>query len=170
MNASIRPATAADLDAINAIYNHYVLHSTCTYEEIPWSAAQRRGWWAERNGRYAVLVAEDAGRVVGWAGLAPFRPAPGYRFTAKDSIYLAPQACGRGLGRMLLAALIALPQTTGFRSVIAGVSADQTPSLKLHRAVGFVEVAHLRQVGFKFGRWLDVIYLQKTLDREPGTR
>jgi phosphinothricin acetyltransferase len=163
MAPTIRPAAASDLDAINAIYNHYVVHSTCTYEEAPWSAARRQAWWTELQPRFPVLVTEHDGRVVGWASLAPFRPAPGYRFTARNSIYLAPEACGRGLGRALLTRLLSAEYAAGFHSVIAGVSADQAPSLRLHRGLGFAEVARLREVGFKFGRWLDVVYLQKLL-------
>ena len=169
MEPTIRRATAADLDAINAIYNHYVLNSTCTYEEAPWTAQQRAAWWADHDGRLAVLVAEHDGRIVGWASLTQFRPASGYRFTVKDSIYLAPEWCGRGLGRRLLEALLAPEHVGGFRSVIAGISADQTPSLKLHAKLGFVEVARLKEVGFKFGRWLDVVYLQRMLGQpEPA--
>ena len=110
-----------------------------------------------------MLVVEAASSVIGWAGLSAFRPAPGYRFTAKDSIYLAPEACGRGVGKRLLSTLLSAEYARGFRSVIAGISADQAPSLRLHVRLGFREVARLSEVGFKFGRWLDVVYMQRML-------
>ncbi len=163
MEVHIRPAAVSDLDAINAIFNHYVAHSTATFEIEPMSAARRRAWWDERHTRYPIVVAQSQKSVVGWACLSPFRPAAGYSCSAQNSVYLSPDWCGRGLGRRLMEELLRPERTVGLHTIIAGISADQTPSIRLHARLGFVQVAHLHEVGFKFGRRLDVVYMQKML-------
>lgn len=157
---TIRLATAADLPAINAIYNHFVLASTCTYQEEPATAAERAAWFEKHTERYPVTVLSEGERVVGWGSLSPFHARSAYRFTAENSVYVHHEEHRRGYGRRLLADLLERAAAIGFREVIALISADQAASLGLHRAMGFVEAGLLRRVGFKFGRWLDVAYLQ----------
>ncbi|HVX83704.1 MAG TPA: GNAT family N-acetyltransferase [Phycisphaerae bacterium] len=165
----IRPAAAADLDAINDIYNHYVLHSTCTYQEDPSTAAQRAAWFAAHGARHPVTVAIDGGAIVGWASLSPFHARCAYRLTVENSVYVHPDHHRRGIGRALLRDLLDRAILLGHRQIVAVISADQLPSLALHRALGFRDAGLLRGVGFKFGRWLDVAYLQKSCGTTPST-
>lgn len=161
----IRTAVPDDAVAINDIYNHYVLHSTCTYQEEPEPLDVRQRWLAEHSGGHVVRVVVEAdGTVVGWASLSRHHPRSAYRYTVEDSIYLRHDRLGRGLGTRLLADLIDQARRGGFRSIIAGASAEQQASIALHRRAGFVPVAHLKEVGFKFDRWLDVVYLQLALE------
>lgn len=157
----IRSATVADAGPISAIYNHYVLTSTCTFHELAESVADREVWIREHTGAHVVLVAEDAdGEVVGWASLSRFHPRPAFRFTVEDSVYLREDRRGRGLGGKLLAELLNHAGRSGIRTIVAAISADQEASIALHRRSGFVEVGRLQAVGFKFGRWLDLVYMQ----------
>ena len=160
---TIRLAVQGDLAAVNEIYNHYVLHSTCTYQEEPSTAAEREVWFAGHGQSHPVTVAEEGGRVVGWASLSPFHARSAYRRTVENSVYVRHDCQGRGVGSMLLADSIGRAATLGHHTIIAGIDAEQTGSIALHRKFGFEQVAHLRQVGFKFGRWLDVVYMQKLL-------
>jgi phosphinothricin acetyltransferase len=161
---TLRLATAADLPAINDIYNYYVDRSTCTYQTEHESLAGREAWFAEHSpDKYPVTVVEHDGRVVGWGSLSKFRPRAAYAPTVEASVYIHHDYHRRGLGRMLLVDLIARARAAGFHSLMGGVSADQTASLALQESLGMVRVAHLKEVGFKFGRWLDVIYLQLML-------
>jgi L-amino acid N-acyltransferase YncA len=161
----IRMAIVDDLPAINAIYNHYVLHSTCTYQETPETEESRLAWFQSRSLElHPVIVAEEAGAILGWAALAPFRTRSAYRFTVEASIYLHPDFLGRGLGTMLLRELIRLARAAGYHSIMGGASADQTASVAVQEKLGFQRVALYKEVGYKFGKWLDVIYLQLMLN------
>ncbi len=164
----IRPSVAADIDAITAIYGDAVRNGTGSFElEAPDAAEMAR----RRDGVLANglpwLSAESAGQVLGYAYAGPFRPRRAYRFSLEDSIYLAPQARGRGVGRLLLTELCARCQAPGARQMLAviGDSANQA-SVALHRAQGFEPVGTFRNVGHKFGRWLDVVLMQRSLG--PG--
>ncbi len=160
----LRPAVLADAAAISAIYNHYVLHSTCTFREEPETVAERECWLAEHISPHVAIVAEESdGTIAGWASLSRFHERSAYRFTAEDSVYLRDDRRGRGLGTHLLAELMASARQGGFRCVIASITAEQEASLALHRRFGFTDAARLRHVGLKFGRWLDVVYLQAEL-------
>ena len=160
----IRLATAADLDAINAIYNHYVLHSTCTYQEEPSTAAERAAWFAAHGPQYPITVTEsDGGEVLGWGSLSRFHPRSAYRRTVENSVYVRHDLHRRGLGRALLDDLIVRSRAIGHHSILAIIDASQAGSVALHRACGFNPVAHLKEVGFKFGRWLDVVYMQRMI-------
>jgi phosphinothricin acetyltransferase len=161
----IRPSRDEDLPAICAIYGHHVLHATGTFETEPPTLAQmaeRRADVATRGLPYLVL--EEDGLVLGFAYCQWFKPRPAYRFSAEDSIYLHPQACGRGLGRLLLAALADAAHQAGLRKLIAviGDSAN-TASIGVHRAIGFEPAGVIRACGWKFGRWLDIVLMEKTL-------
>ena len=159
----IRLATAADLGLINAIYNYYVQSSTCTYQEEPSTEAERAAWFAERGAEHPVTVAEAGGEVVGWGSLSRFKSRSAYRRTVENSVYVRHDQHRRGVGAALLADLINRAAALGHHVIIAGIDAEQTPSVAIHQRFGFKHVGHLREVGFKFGRWLDVIYMQRTL-------
>lgn len=156
----LRPATAADAEAINAIYNHEVLHGTATWQEQPEPLEARRRWLAAHGGPHPVLVAEDAGAVVAWGSLSPYHARSAWRFTVEDSLYVHHEHRRRGLGRLVLGALLAAARGAGHRSIVAAISGDQPASLGLHRALGFADAGCLRHAGFKHGRWLDCVYLQ----------
>lgn len=162
---TIRPSTDADVPAITAIYTHHVLHGTGTFEIEPPSAddmATRRADVLAKGLPY--LVAEEGSRVLGFAYCNWFKPRPAYRFSAEDSIYLAPEAAGRGLGRQLLTALTEQAQACGVRKLIAviGDSAN-AGSIGVHRTLGFDHVGVIRSCGWKFERWLDIVLMEKAL-------
>jgi phosphinothricin acetyltransferase len=159
----LRDATAADVPAVSALYNHYVLTSTSTYRIEPETESERGAWLAAHGGRYPVVVAEIGGRLVGWAALSPYKERAAYAPTVENSVYVDEAFQRRGIGRALLEHLIERARGLGYHSIVAGVSADQTASLALHESCGFTRVACLREVGRKFGLWLDVIYLQRML-------
>jgi L-amino acid N-acyltransferase YncA len=163
MTAKVRAATVDDLGALNDIYNFYVEHSTCTYQETPDTIEERRAWFDRHGPLHPVVVAEAEGRVVGWGSLSPFHSRSAYRYTVENSVYVADTWRGRGTGRLILQELLARARAIGHHTVIAGVDRDQPASLALHEHLGFERVAHLSEVGYKFGRWLDVIYLQLKL-------
>jgi L-amino acid N-acyltransferase YncA len=159
----IRAASEADLPAINDIYNYYVLHSTATYQEEPEPMEGRRAWFARHGAAHPVTVAELDGEVVGWASLSRYHVRSAYRRTVENSVYVRQDCHRRGVGRALTVDLIARARALGHHAIIAGIDAEQAGSVALHESLGFVRVGHLRQVGFKFGRWLDVIYAQLVL-------
>ena len=163
MPLSLRLATAADLPAINAIYNHYVPISTATYDYEPFTAEQRAAWFHGRESIHPVIVAERDGEIVGWGSLNVFRAKPGYRFTVEDSVYVHPDCQRTGVGSAILADLIERARVLGLHSIVAGIDATHAPSVALHARFGFVEVARFREVGRKFDRWLDVIFMQLLL-------
>jgi L-amino acid N-acyltransferase YncA len=161
--AAVRIATAADLPAINDIYNHYVFHSTCTYQETPEPIESRRAWFAKHDAAHPVTVAELNGQIVGWGSLSPYHARSAYRFTVENSVYIHHEFQRRGIGSVILSDLIDRSRAAGHHAIIAGIDADQAGSLAIHAKFGFQTVGRLQQVGFKFGRWLDVIYLELLL-------
>ena len=167
---TIRPATHADLPGILEIYNDAVLHTTATYDYEPRTLEHRQQWFEERQrDGYPVLVAADAsGRVGGWSALNPFHARIGYRFTSENSVYVAADLRGQGLGKLLLAPLLEAAKARGLHAIIAAIDAANEPSLRLHAAFGFEKVGHFKQTGFKFGRWLDVVYMEKLLEQSLG--
>lgn len=160
---SIRDARPEDLAAINAIYNHYVDCSTCTWQYAPTSADERRAWFADRPATHPVTVAERAGEIVGYGSLGPFRPREGYRFTVENSVYVHPERQRLGIGAAILGDLLQRAQRLGLKSVMAGISAEQSGSVALHARHGFVEVGRMRAVGFKHDQWLDLLLMQRML-------
>jgi len=160
---SIRIATPADRPAIDAIYRHYVLTSTCTYEETPEPDEARRAWFDAHGERHPVTVLESAGEVIGWGSLSPWKGRSGYRHSVELSVYLRPDACGQGHGTRLLADLVERATALGYHALVGGISADQEASIRLHERMGFTRVAHFRETGRKFGRWLDVVYYERVL-------
>jgi phosphinothricin acetyltransferase len=161
----IRPSSDADIPAITAIYAHHVLHGTGTFETEPPSEknmTERRADVLSKGLPY--LVVEDAGSVLGFAYCNWFKPRPAYRFSAEDSIYLAPRAHGKGLGKLLLIELMAQAERCGVRKLIAviGDSGNQG-SVGVHKSCGFEHVGVLADCGWKFDRWLDVVLMDRTI-------
>jgi L-amino acid N-acyltransferase YncA len=169
---TIRPSRDEDIAAITAIYAHHVLHGTGTFETEPPSSADmaaRRSDVLSKNLPY--LVAERDGKILGFAYCNWFKPRPAYRFSAEDSIYLANSARGQGLGAKLLAALCEATESVGVRKLIAviGDSAN-AGSIGVHRAQGFSHVGVLKDCGWKFGEWRDVVLMEKVLGEGSSTR
>jgi phosphinothricin acetyltransferase len=168
MSLLIRAATAADIPAITAIYDHAVRHGTASFElEPPDAAEMARRRQTLVDGGFPYLVAEADGALAGYAYAGPYRPRPAYRWSVEDSVYVAPARQRRGVGRTLLDRLIAAAEQRGFRQMIAVIGdSAQTPSIELHRAAGFHMIGTVENVGHKFGRWLDTVLMQRTLG--PG--
>lgn len=166
----IRAAELADLPAIRDIYNHYVSTTFITFEEHEWPVtAWEQRWHTLAVAELPFLVAVDAGTVLGYALVLPWSAKSAYRFTVENSIYLAPEAAGRGIGGLLLHHLIAAASARGIRQIIAVVAdTGAESSLRLHERFGFVEVGRLRDVGFKFETWRGVVHLQLTLPSAAG--
>jgi phosphinothricin acetyltransferase len=171
----IRAAEPSDAAALAAIYGHHVLTGFGTFEETPPTPEEMAARLAGVT-RYGLpyLVAEAAGQVLGFAYAAPFRPRQAYRFTAEDSVYIAPDAVGRGVGRAVLSAVIAACETAGLRQLVAVIGdSGNAASIGLHRALGFEPLGVGRSFGFKHGRWVDIVWMQKPLNggdtRPPDT-
>lgn len=160
---TIRPATEADLTVINDIYNHYVLHSTCTYQEEPETMDNRRQWFSRHREKHPVIVAVADGRVAGWGSLSPYHARSAYRFTVENSVYVHHELHRHGIGSLLLEELVIRARHLGHRAIIAGIDGQQTASVALHHKFHFEKVGHLMEVGFKFNRWLDVVYMELNL-------
>lgn len=168
----IRPSTDADLASITRIYAHHVLHGTGTFETTPPTEAEMAQRRADVLGKgLPWLVVEDgAGQVLGFAYGNWFKPRPAYRFSVEDSIYLAPEAAGRGLGRLLLAELLAVLERSGIRKVMAVIGdSDNAGSVGVHRALGFSHVGTVKACGWKFGRWLDIVLMEKAIGEAHTT-
>ncbi len=167
---SVRPANEADLAAVQAIYAAHVLNGTGSFEEVPPGLDEIEARWQAITARgLPYLVAEESDEVRGFAYAGPFRPRSAYRFTVEDSIYVAPEALGGGLGSRLLGDLIDASAERGMRQMIAviGDSAN-TRSIRLHQRHGFVRAGTLVDAGYKFGRWLDAVFMQRTLGPRDG--
>jgi phosphinothricin acetyltransferase len=158
----VRLATVEDLPAIRAIYNHYVVSSSCTFQTEPTGEEEHLRWFTERSPAHPVTVAED-GEVIGWAALSPWKPRGAYARTVEASVYVRHDLHRRGVGRALLVDLIERARSAGHHTVMGVTCTEQPASIALQMSVGFVHVGTLREVGFKFGRWLDVAYYQLIL-------
>ena len=161
----IRPSRDEDVAAITAIYNHHVLHGTGTFEIDPPSASDMATRRADVLGKgLPYLVVEEEGQVLGFAYGNWFKPRPAYRFSAENSIYLAPGVAGRGLGRLLLDALCVQAEAAGVRKLIAVIGdAANAGSIGVHRSAGFTHVGLIKSCGWKFDRWLDIVLMEKSL-------
>lgn len=169
----IRRAVAGDLPYIREIYNYYVTNSMVTFDEKRWSLAQWRDKFAHlEKQRMPFLVAQSpTGQILGYALVQPWKSKSAYRYTVEDSIYLGQAASGKGLGCALLQALIAASQEAGIREIVAAISdRGAEGSIALHEKLGFVEVGRMGRVGFKFGRWLGVVYLQLSIPKPKKRR
>ena len=164
MTTIIRPATEADLPAILAIYNDAVVRTTAIWNDTPVDLANRRTWLQVRAAQgFPVLVAEEDALVVGYGSFGDFRPFEGYRFTVEHSVYVAEGVRRRGIASSLLAALEERARELGKHVMVAGIAADNEASIRLHQRFDFVETGRMAEVGFKFGRWIDLVLMQKTL-------
>ena len=161
----VRPATHADLPGILSIYNEAVLNTTASYDYEPRTLEHRVAWFeAHEKQRLPIFVAVDSeSRVVGWSSLSRYHDRKGYQFTVENSVYVAAPLRGQGIGKLLLAPLIESATTLGLRAIIAAIDAENAASIRLHERFGFLEVGCFKQVGFKFGRWLDLDFYQLTL-------
>jgi len=169
--STIRPSRDPDLPAITAIYAHHVLTGTGTFETVPPTLAEMAARRADVLAKgLPFLVAEERGQVLGYAYCQWFKPRPAYRFSAEDSIYLHPDASGKGVGKELLAVLCAQAEAAGIRKLIAviGDSANAA-SVGVHRSLGFESVGVLKSCGWKFGKWLDVVLMDKSLGESDLT-
>lgn len=160
---TVRLATEADLPAIRAIYNHYVHTSTCTFQLDPDTAAERLAWFRARTARHPVTVAEVGGEVIGWASLSPWKDRGAYDRTAEAAVYVRADRHHRGIGRRLLADLLDRARDLEYRVVIGGACTEHPASIALQASLGFVPIGTFWDVGFKYGRWLNVTYLQVVL-------
>jgi L-amino acid N-acyltransferase YncA len=164
----IRPSRDDDVGAIATIYGYHVLHGVASFEEVPPAVeeiARRRGEIVGRGLPY--LVAEREGRVVGYCYAGPFRPRVGYRYTLEDSIYVDAAEVGHGIGRALLEPLLARTTELGYRQMVAVIGGRETvASIRLHEALGFAHIGVFPAIGFKFGRWIDTVLMQRVLG--PG--
>lgn len=165
----LRDATATDAGRLAEIYNHYIRHTIVTFEEQPVSAADMAARVAETaQAGLPWLVAADAGQVLGFAYASKWKGRCAYRHTVESTVYLDPEATGRGWGTRLYAALLPRLREQGIRVVIGGIALPNPGSIALHERFGMHKVAHFEQVGFKFGRWIDVGYWQVALAPEPA--
>lgn len=163
--ALIRPAADTDLPGILEIYNHVIVNTTAVYDYHPHTLEMRLAWFRSiRELDLPVLVAVKGGRIVGFSSLSPFRKWGAYKYSVENSVYVAADRRGAGLGRQLLLPLIDAAQARQLHTILAGIDATNEASIRLHEKCGFREVAHFRQVGFKFGRWLDLKFLQLLLE------
>lgn len=161
---TVRLAHEGDADAIRAIYNREVLGSTVTFDLVARTHEDQIRWLQARSGAHAVVVAEDGnGAVCGFGSLSPYRDRPAYSTTVEDSVYVHPDHQGRGVGRLVLGELVTLATAHGFHSAMARIVGGHAASIALHRACGFDVVGTEREVGRKFGRWLDVVVMQRLL-------
>lgn len=164
----IRDAREDDLPGIRAITNEAILNTTAIWDTEPVSLIDRRTWWSGRvREGFPVLVAEEGGPILAFGSYAGFRPRVGFRHTVEHSVYVSPEAQGRGVGRAMLAALIARAEQAGLHVMIGGIEAGNAASIALHAKAGFTEAGVLRETGWKFGRWLDLLYMQKMLSGAP---
>ncbi len=163
--ADIRDARVDDLPGILAIYNEVIATSTAVYREDPATLDDRRQWFDARLAQgYPILAAVDGSGIVGFASYGDFRSWPGYRFSVEHTVHIRDGQRGRGVGTALMQALIGRAVAQGKHVMVGGVDADNEASLRFHERLGFVRAARLQQVGFKFGRWLDLVFVQRILD------
>ena len=160
----LRPFAWSDIPAITTIYRHYVDHTAITFDtEAPGEEAIAEKYAGLKKLGHPVIIAERAGKVVGYAYASFYRPRAAYRFTCEDSIYLDPRETGRGLGKLMLTELLAQSKAFGFKQMLAVITADTANSIAIHEKFGFEHVGYYKAVGLKFDRWHDIVHLQKAL-------
>jgi phosphinothricin acetyltransferase len=159
----VRIAQLADAAAIRDIYNLEVTTSTVTFDLVPRSLEEQQEWVVARSGAHAAVVAVEDGQVVGFGSLSPYRDRPAYATTVEDSVYVRRDCQGRGVGKVLLGELVRLATLHGFHAVMARIVGGHDASIAVHRSLGFEIVGTEREVGRKFGHWLDVVVMQRLL-------
>lgn len=161
----LRKAELSDLEEILKINNHEILHSTINYDFVPKTLKEQTEWFNQKNlAGFPILVAVSEGKVAGFATYGTFRPKPGYRFTVEHSVYLGENFRGKGIGTLLLSELIRIAKEAGLHTMVGGIDSSNEGSYLFHQKLGFKEVARFSEVGHKFGRWLDIIFMQLILD------
>jgi phosphinothricin acetyltransferase len=167
----IRAATLDDVPGITAIYNDVLATSTAIYSETPSTLAVRRAWFEGRREQgYPVLVAVEGDDVLGFSSFGDFRSWPGYRYTVEHTVHVRADRRRAGIGSALVGALLAPARALGKHAILGAIDADNAPSIRLHERLGFERVAHLPEVGRKFGRWLDLVLVQRLLDERGAHR
>ena len=157
----VRLATEGDLDQILVIYNDIILNTTAVYDYEPHTIEMRREWFnTKKQQGFPVFVAEEAGEILGLSSIGPFRNWAGYKYTVENSIYVDAKHRGKGIAKLLMPPIIDAAKNLGMHTIVAGIDASNDTSIRLHQSFGFVEVAHFKEVGFKFGRWLDLKFLE----------
>jgi L-amino acid N-acyltransferase len=168
---TIRPAAERDIPAITAIYNEVVASSAAVWTEKPDTETDRLAWMQARRALgYPVLVAAEGTDVLGYGTFGDFRAWPGYRYSVEHSVYIHADHRGRGLGRAIIGELVSAATALGKHVLIAGIDGDNIASIRLHERAGFAEVARMPEVGRKFGRWLDLVFMQRVLDTPGAAR
>lgn len=160
---SIRLARRVDAEAINAIQNYYVVQSTATFHTEPLKLEERLAWLEKRSPAHPVTVAQTDEEIVGWGALEIFRGRPAYRHTAEFSVYVHHSRHQRGIGRAIVADLVTRARDLQYHALVGGCCSESTPIIALLETLGFERVAHFREVGRKFDRWLDVVFLELVL-------
>ena len=161
---TVRIATENDLPAILTIYNEVIINTTAVYDYEAHTPAMRLAWFnTKKEQGFPVFVAEDEKEVLGFSSIGPFRAWAAYQYSVENAVYVAAGARGRGVGKLLLPPLIHAARQMGMHTVLAGIDSGNDASIQLHRHFGFEEVAHFKQVGWKFDRWLDLKFLQLIL-------
>jgi phosphinothricin acetyltransferase len=163
VSPTLRVATVEDAEAIRAIYNVEVTTSTVTFDLEPRTLEVQRDWLAARSGAHSAIVAELDGQVIGFASLSPWKDRPAYRTSVEDSVYVHRAHQGTGVGRILLTRLVEVANESGFHAVFGRIVGGHEASIGLHKALGFEVVGTEREVGRKFGKWLDVVVVEKLL-------
>ncbi|WP_341912029.1 N-acetyltransferase family protein [Ferrovibrio terrae] len=160
----IRDATLEDSEAIRAIYNDAVLNTTAVFDYVAREPQAQRDWMTMKaDQKLPVLVATDGAAVVGYSSFGQFRPWPAFLYCVENAIYIAPDRRGQGIGQKLLAALVTVATQRGLRSMVAAITAENAASLRLHEKLGFTRTGLIRDSGWKFDRWLDLVFLQRML-------
>ena len=160
----VRMATANDLQQILDIYNDIILYTTAVYYYEPHSLDNRREWFeSRREAGLPVFVADDGGKVLGLSSIGPFRIPTAYKYSVENTVHVAAAARGKGIGKLLMAPIIQAAKELNMHTIIAGIDATNIVSQHLHKSFGFEEVAHFKQVGYKFGSWLDLKFFQLML-------
>lgn len=168
---TVRLAQEADLPEILTIYNDIIVNTTAVYDYQPHTAAMRKQWWdTKKEQGFPVFVAEEDGRIVGFSSIGPFRAWAAYKYSVENSIYVATDVRGKGVGKLLMRPLIEAARKLDMHTILAGIDASNEASIKLHEWFGFKEVAHFKEVGYKFDRWLDLKFLQLVLDTPAEPR
>lgn len=158
---TIREAVEEDLPAMLVIYNDIILNTTAVYDYEPHTLAMRQQWFAtKRQQGFPVFVAEEGETILGFSSIGPFRAWAAYKYTVENSVYVATAARGKGVGKLLMPPLIEATRQRQLHTIVAGIDATNEASIRLHQHFGFVEVAHFKEVGYKFDKWLDLKFLQ----------
>jgi len=158
---TIRTATEEDIPTLLEIYNDIIINTTAVWHEEPHTLAMRQDWFTlKKEQGFPVFVAEENKEVIGFSTIGPFRPWFGYRYTVENSVYVATNSRGKGVANILMPPLIVASKQLGLHAIVAGIEAENEPSIALHKKFGFIEVAHFKEVGFKFNRWMDLKFLE----------